>query len=113
MGPGAILFPIFYLFCMALLGMLVLACVPRFRVNGPNVLLFMVGAIVGHAVTAVPIERMMYNSRGYLSGIPEGFALPFILAGAIVGGISSVALRMRFKRASQKHESPQSKKNHN
>jgi hypothetical protein len=89
MGPGAILFPIFYLFCMALLGIFVLACVPRFRVNGPNVLLFMVGAILGQATTAVPIERMMYNSRGYTRGIPEGFALPFILAGAIVGGISS------------------------
>ena len=37
----------------------------------------------------------MYSSRGYLSGFPGGFALPFILAGAIVGGISSVALRMR------------------
>jgi hypothetical protein len=43
----------------------------------------MVGAIVGHAATAVLIERMMYNSRGYLSGIPEGLALPFMLAGAI------------------------------
>lgn len=103
MGPSAILFPIFYLLCVALLAVLVLTCVPRFRLNGSNVLLFIVGAIVGHVATAVPIERLLYHS-GYLREIPEGFALPFILAGAIVGGLSSVALRMRLTSASQKHE---------
>jgi hypothetical protein len=110
MGPGAILFPIFYLLCMALLGVVILACVPRFRVSGLNVLLFVVGGIVGHAATAVPIERMMYNPRGYLWGVPEGLALPVILAGVIGAGSGLVALRMKLNRTSQRHGNSQTKK---
>jgi hypothetical protein len=92
-----ILFPIFYLLFMAFLGIVILACLPRFRVNALNVLLFTMGAVAGHLATALPIELAMYP-RGFLRGIPEGFVLPVILLGAVGGGVGFVALIMKLKK---------------
>ena len=104
-----ILFPIFYLAFMALLGIVVLAFLPRFRVNGSNVLLFMVGSIAGHAATAILIERMLRPGE-ILWGFPEGFAFPFVLIGALGAGVGLVAARTKLNKAAQTQADSQSKK---
>ena len=67
MGIAAIVYIAFYLLTLALVGAVILACVPRFRATGSNISWFICGAILGWVATVLPM-----------------------------GGVGMVALKMKF-----------------
>jgi hypothetical protein len=101
MGIAVIFYLAFYLLLMGLVGTIVLACVPRFRVNVSNVPLFIVGAIVGWVATLLPIERWNRNWRPFPMWVSVG-AWAVLVAGLIGGGVGMVALKMKFAEITRK-----------
>ena len=76
---------------LGILGMIVLACIPAFRVTFLNISIFVLGAFAG-AVAFLRLDGLLFPSRNRYDHAIE--LIPLI--GATIGGSVFVWLRMLF-----------------
>jgi hypothetical protein len=90
-----------------ILGLIVLTCVPSFRLTFINFLIFVVGALLGMFVLGNLIMLVLGNSGNHRSIRGENDLADFaILVGMLVGGTGLVWLKMRFAKARGRNEKP-------
>ena len=95
MAYAVIAWLVMYLAILALAGAAVLACIPHFRVTKVNVSLFIVGAIIGWAITVVNLERFRRPLHWLGTTFPPFVAFAVVLSPALVCGIGMVALKIK------------------
>jgi len=90
-----------------ILGLIVLTCVPTFRLTFINFLLFVVGAFLGMFAPG-NLTMLVLDNLGNHRTIREENDLAYfaILIGMLVGGTGLVWLRMRFAKARERNEKP-------
>ncbi len=90
-----------------ILGLIVLTCVPTFRLTFINFLLFVVGAFLGMFAPG-NLTMLVLDNLGNHRTIREENDLAYfaILIGMLVGGTGLVWQRMRFAKARERNEKP-------
>jgi len=86
----------FVLGCIAyiVVGLIVLACSPSLRLTFPNLILFVVGALLAVPVCLLAYSQML--ARNQLSDAAFVGIFPALLAGGMLGGVVAVWLKERF-----------------
>jgi hypothetical protein len=86
----------------SVLGSIVLQRVPGFRFSTANLVLFVVGAFVGTASSAIAYGRIFGDSNGFLTSTRTAVGL-FIgmFVGAVLGGSLLVWLSLHFRKQPQ------------
>jgi hypothetical protein len=91
----------------AILGAVILAVIPSFRLTMSNLLVFVVGAFLGMFALANLVERTL-NALGLLKPMPiqtqNHFTGVLALLGALMGGTTLVWLKMRLRKTREKNQ---------
>jgi hypothetical protein len=90
---------VYWCLVYTIVGSIVLACVPNFRVTLLNVIAFVIGAWPGSYAYYYALG-FLFDHVAYRFGPLGHYPVAFSLVGAVAGGILLVCLKLRFIKTS-------------